>query len=163
MNVPSRVLMPVIRAALERDQRVRMTINGSSMSPFIRDGDVVELESVRSRPVLGDMVLVRRSEDYYVLHRVVRIEGDEFFLRGDAQQHSEGPFTRRDVLGKVIASYHSGRVRDFDRGTWRLAMLIWMRCAPWSLWLFRLAARIRRSGGVVVRRLQRWGCDIGER
>ncbi len=163
MNVPSRELMPVIRAALERGQRVRLTVTGRSMEPFIYDGDVVELESMRSRPSFGDMILVCHLEDCYVLHRVVKIDGDEFFLRGDSQRDSEGPFTQRDVLGKAIVSYHRGRVRVFDCGAWRLAILIWMRCAPWSLWLLRPAGRIWRSGRVALRRLQQWRHDIGER
>ena len=43
-------LMPVIRASLERGQSVRMTVNGASMFPFIRDRAEVELGPVRPRP-----------------------------------------------------------------------------------------------------------------
>ena len=154
MILPSRELMPIVRAALERGQRVRITANGSSMLPFIRDGDVVELEAIRSLPTLGDMVLVRcpGSVERYVLHRVVRIRGHEFLLRGDAQQSCEGPFRQNDVLGKVIVSYRNGRVRAHERGAWRLAGLVWIRCTPLGLWLLRLANRIR---GMALRRLQR--------
>ena len=154
--------MPVIRAALERGQRVRMTVSGSSMLPFIRDGDVVELEPMRSLPALGDMVLVQcpNPADCYVLHRVVRIEDDGFFLCGDAQQHCQGPFTQSDVLGKVIVSYRNGRARALDRGAWRLAGLIWTRCKPLGLWLFLLAGRIRRSGGRVKHGLTKWGARL---
>ena len=72
-------LMPVIRASLERGQSVpHDRKNGASMLPFIRDGAEVELEPVRSQPVKGDVVLVRCVDESYVLHRVIRIDGDVF-------------------------------------------------------------------------------------
>jgi hypothetical protein len=155
MNVPSRELMPVIRAALERGQRVRMTVNGSSMLPFIHDGEVVEIEPIHSLPKMGDIVLLQCSEDRYVVHRVARLEDDTLFLRGDAQLHCEGPFTSDAVLGRVITAWHNDCPRALGRGVWRLAGLVWMRCTPFGLWLLRLAVRIRGIGGRVVRRLKR--------
>jgi hypothetical protein len=71
---PSRELMPLIMAALERGQPVRLAANGTSMLPFILDGDVVELQATNSAPAIGDVLLVRTSEDHYVIHRVVQIQ-----------------------------------------------------------------------------------------
>lgn len=92
--------MSVIRAVLERGQHVRMTANGSSMLPFIHNGDVVELEPIRSSLTIGDIVLTQISAERYVLHRIVQVKEDIFFLRSDAQEHSEGPLTLCNVLGK---------------------------------------------------------------
>lgn len=152
MIVSARELMPIIHAALERSQNVRMTVNGSSMQPFLHDGDVVELEPMRSLPVPGDMVLVHCPEERYVLHRVVRLEGVGFFLRGDAQAHCEGPFTRRNVLGRAAKSYHQGCIRAHDRGTWRIAGSIWLHCGPLGSRLLRFTYQIRGF----VERVLRW-------
>jgi signal peptidase I len=149
MNVPARELMPLIRAALARNQHVRLTAMGSSMFPFIRGGDVVELEPMHSRPVAGDLVLAQRPAGpegaEYVLHRVVRVNGEAFFLRGDAQPDCEGPFTPGDILGKVTRIYRHGRVHRLDHGIWRHVGLAWNRCAPLNLWLFQLTRRLRRK------------------
>jgi signal peptidase len=159
MILPSRELMPVIRAALERGQRVRMTVTGSSMLPFLRDCNVVELEPAPA-PRLGDMVLALAATpgaaERYVLHRIVRVEaGGAFFIRGDAQRHCEGPFTSDAVLGRVTIAWRNGQARAVERGLWRVAGLVWIRCRPFGLWLLRLDARIRGIGGGVVRGLQR--------
>jgi ribosomal protein S18 acetylase RimI-like enzyme len=154
MILPSRELMPVVRAALERGQRVRMTVTGSSMLPFIRDSDEVELEHMSSPPAPGDLVLAQVPEGLYVLHRVVKVEGEAFFLSGDAQNHLDGPFTLRDALGRVTMIYHNGRARGLGRGVWRFAGLVWVRCNPIGFWFIRLAVRMRRIGGGLVRRLQ---------
>ncbi len=156
MILPSRELMPVIRAALERGQGVRMTVNGSSMTPFIHDGDVVELKSVCCLPAVGDIVLAQSPgpDGRYRVHRVVRLEGDRFFLCGDAQKQWEGPFTRRDVLGKAVVSYRHGRRRVMDCGPWRFAGLMWARYGPLGRWLLGWAVRVRAKGRGMLRRLQ---------
>ena len=117
------------------------------MFPFIHNGDLVELEPVDSLPMVGDLVLVQcgPEREQYVLHRVVRVDGETLFLRGDAQEVCDGPFTRVDVLGRVTKSYHNGRVRRLDRGIWRFAGLVWHRCVPLSVWLLRLALQFRRD------------------
>jgi signal peptidase len=149
MIVTARELMPVIRAALARNQHVRLTARGSSMFPFIRDGDVVELEPLHPLPVAGDLVLAQCASgpegERYVLHRVVRVKGEAFFLRGDSQRDCEGPFTRGDVLGRVTRIYRNGRVHRLDHGIWRRVGLAWNRCAPLNLWLFQLTRQLRRK------------------
>jgi signal peptidase I len=145
MIVAAGELMPIIGAALARGQHVRLTATGGSMLPFLHNGDIVELEPLKSLPARGDIVLVRCAPDRerYVLHRLVRVEGEKLFMRGDAQEHCEGPFAPGDVLGRVTKSYVNGRVRRFDSGLWRFAGLAWLLCVPVSVWLLRLAIRLR--------------------
>jgi signal peptidase I len=143
MILSARELMPVICAALQRNQRVRLTVTGSSMFPFIRSGDVVELEPLHGLPGIGDVVLARcPTGERYVLHRVVRWNGEAFFLRGDSQRDWEGPFTRGDLLAKGAVRYRHGRGRRLDRGLWRLLGLTWNRGAPMNVWLFQLLRRL---------------------
>jgi hypothetical protein len=149
MILPAHELMPVIKAALERSQRVRLTATGGSMFPFIISGDVVELEPTGSPPVAGDLLLARRpspsGEERYVLHRVVRVRGGKFYLRGDAQKDWEGPFAPEDVLGRATMVYRRGRVRRLDQGLWRHLGLAWNRLAPLNLWLCQLLRRVQSA------------------
>lgn len=141
--------MPVVLAALGRQQRVRLTVTGSSMFPFIRGGDVVELEPLKRPPVAGDLVLARcpatPAGERYVLHRVIRVQGGNYFLRGDAQKDSEGPFSRGDLLGLAIKVHRRGRALRIDRGLWRRLGLAWNRCAPLNLWFFQLPRHFCRK------------------
>ena len=142
MTVPARELMPMICAALGENQHVRLRATGSSMFPFLRSGDVVELAPLHLPPVVGDLVLARCPDPSaghrYVLHRVVRVQGGGYFLRGDAQKDCEGPFTPRDLLGRAILRYRNGRVRRLDQGLWRYLGLAWNHCAPFNRWLVQL-------------------------
>lgn len=151
MNVTSRELMPVIRAAMERGQHVRLTVTGSSMLPFAHDGDLVELAPLRGLPRAGDVLLVQCPEERYVLHRAVRVDGETFYLRGDAQSDCEGPFAPRDVLGIATMAWRNGRARPLGSGGWRLAGVVWARCSPYCLWMVSAARRIR---GILRRNLR---------
>ncbi|MGX9728775.1 MAG: S24/S26 family peptidase [Candidatus Electronema sp. VV] len=143
MILPARELMPLVRAALERGQRVRMTVSGSSMIPFLRNEDVVELEPARKLR-LGDMVLARTETERYVLHRIVRMDGAAFFIRGDAQLWNEGPFIANAVLGRVTTVWRKGCLRNLEHSFWRLAGLLWLRTNPLGFYLLRAALAGRR-------------------
>ncbi len=145
MLVLARQMMPIVSSALERGQHVRLTVTGGSMRPFLQGGGAVELEPLKSLPTRGDIVLVRcgAGSDRYVLHRVVRVRDDKFFIRGDAQPHCEGPFTREDILGVATTYEFNGRVRRLDSKLWRLIGLAWHRCHPLTVWLLRLTVHLR--------------------
>lgn len=137
-------LMPIICAALKRGQRVRLTVTGGSMRPFLHAGGIAELEPVDSAPLVGDVLLVRCGSEpgRYVLHRLVRVEGEKLFLRGDAQEYSDGPFAQKDVLGRVVEYCSKGRVYRLDSGLYRFLGRAWLLCFPLSVRLLRLAVNV---------------------
>lgn len=156
MILPSSELMPVVRAALERGQRVRMTVNGSSMSPFIYNNDIVELEPISASPQVGDIVLAHNAGGCYIVHRVVRARGESFYLRGDAQTYCEGPLAPENIFGRVIQSEGQGKVRGHTSGVWRIVGRIWVYTHPVGFYLFQNYLKLQRIAGKVLRRLQRW-------
>jgi len=147
MEISTRDLMPLIFSALQRGQHIRLTVKGGSMRPFIKSGDVVELEPVDRLVRIGDVVLLKcgSGEEGYVLHRVVRLQGEMIFIRGDAQDVADGPFAQGDVLGRVTKTYANGRLRQLDRGIWRLLGRAWQRLVPLNVWLLRCALQFRRD------------------
>ncbi len=152
MILPSRELMPVICAALERGQQVRLTATGSSMQPFLFDGDVIALEAC-PWPKVGDIVLVRGATGRLVLHRVARRVDDAFYVVGDAQREQEGPFGRRALLGRAVLVFREERAIRLDRGVPWLAGRIWMRSGSRGRVALLWAARVRALGRRLVRRI----------
>jgi hypothetical protein len=157
MILPSRELMPIICTALERGQRVRLTVTGTSMLPFIHNNDIVELKPA-SAPRLGDVMLVQIDQpdatERYVLHHIVRIErGSAYIVRGDSQRHSEGPFAHQSLLGSVATSRHNGATRNHDSGVWRVLGLIWVYIGPIGFFLVQRGAWLRRIGGKALQRV----------
>lgn len=152
MILPSSELMPVIRAALKRGQHVRMTVNGSSMLPFIHDNDIVELEPLSAPLQVGDIVLAQNTGGCYVVHRVIRAKSG-IYLRGDAQKCSEGPLAPENILGKALQSERRNRIRDHAHGIWRALGLLWVYTHPSGFYFFQSYLKLRRMGGKALRQL----------
>ncbi len=76
---------------------------GSSMSPFIKHGDNVEIQPGKSLRV-GDIAFLRNWEGRLVLHRVIKITGHGIITRGDAVEGDDGFTPFEDVMGRAVRS-----------------------------------------------------------
>ncbi len=111
-------------------------MRGFSMRPFLEDGRDKALLAKASNPHVGDPVLAIINKRYYVLHRVVNIEGDKVTLLGDGNLTPEH-CTTDDIVASVLGFYRKGRSQlDSVNGTkWKTYSWIWMRLLPVRRWL----------------------------
>jgi len=132
MIVPASELLPLVEEAIGAGGRsVRITVGGGSMSPFLRDGDTVEIGAlVKWPPAVGDILLAKRGKRDYLLHRVSCVRGDVVHLLGDAQRCSEGPFARRQIVGRVNAAWRGSRRLPLDHPAWQAAARLWLVLTP---------------------------------
>lgn len=100
----------LVREVLARGRRFRFAAHGGSMSPFIRDGDLVELSPI-SEIAVGDVVAVTDGKRFLV-HRVVQKKEERFLLKGDHAREPDGWFDRLAVLGTVTKVFHQGKERS---------------------------------------------------
>ena len=130
MKIANDILIPEIERLLKDGKEVRFTPSGVSMRPFIEgDQDSVILTSLSRNPRIGDILLVRLESNSpmpnvqspmsptFVLHRLVRIEGDTLVLQGDGNLCGEERCGASDIIGivKRIES-PSGRRKPLTRG-----------------------------------------------
>lgn len=143
MNVPCRELVEILRVALDSGARVRLSASGSSMVPFLRSGDVVELEKVPAEAIrAGDVVLAQRSDGAYVLHRVVRMGDRRVFLAGDSGR-ADGWIPFEDVIARACAVQRKGRWARLDTPAARRTALLWsrVRFVGWPMLMLGLRMR----------------------
>lgn len=153
MMVSLEHLMPVIKKSLAEGKPVRFASTGSSMVPFIYNGDEIELIPVNEELNRCDIVLLEKEPKKYILHRIVKIEGEEIFLRGDAQSKAEGPFDMQNAIGIAGISYRKLKRREHTRGFWRFAGKVWVRLFPVPLFAYLVYKSIRRFAGKVLRKI----------
>jgi signal peptidase I len=125
--------------------------HGSSMAPFVRDGDLLTVEPAGAAALeIGDVALYRTRQGRIVAHRLVgrAMQGGELLLetRGDARLASDRPAPRDCVLGRVVRVRRGDRVYRLDRGPWRQAARLWMRLLPLRRALARLASAVKGAG-----------------
>jgi signal peptidase I len=102
---------------LSRRSRVWLRVQGSSMLPWVRAGDVAILREVSPHEVeCGDIVLFAR-DSRFIVHRIVerRIRNGQSFLvtKGDANPHADGVIVPSEILGRVERIYRGDRRIDF--------------------------------------------------
>ena len=79
------------------------TAYGYSMYPLIKSGDLLIIAKKGSpyyNPEIGD-ILVYRYKNFYVAHRLIHINGDIYFLKGDNNDYVER-VKEENVVGEVI-------------------------------------------------------------
>lgn len=109
-----------IRQRLEEGHTVRISFGGTSMLPMIdgRTNILVHLEPLQHEPQVGDICLFL-FEGQCVIHRLLRVKGEEFVFRGDNCMREE--HVRRDaVMARLKAiEYSDGRIESCDTSSWR--------------------------------------------
>jgi len=88
--------------------RARVRVNGTSMTPFLKPGDIVEIETC---PLYrrGDVV-VFELHDALLIHRIVAIQrtssGQRFIVKGDHLRHVDALQPASDeIIGRLRTIY----------------------------------------------------------
>lgn len=138
-------LAPLICQSLDEGRDVKLTVTGMSMYPMLRDQmDNVIIEKSDSF-CKYDVVLYRRANGQYVLHRIVGVRGDGFVLAGDNERTREYPVDRASCIGRMKAFERSGKIYDAHVWWYRLYSRLWVCFFPFRRTLgkvLRLIARI---------------------
>lgn len=134
---------------------IQIVPSGYSMYPLVNPnkGDAVVLEPLGERTLKKrEVVLFRRNSlaapgagDILVLHRIVRISGEDFFLVGDNQCDVEGPVNRSQICGVMTAVVKKGRSISVTDLRYRLSCGVWHILLPVRPALLRFASWGKRT------------------
>jgi hypothetical protein len=138
-------LAGLMRAVLDKGKPFRFEARGTSMHPFIQDGDVVTIEPfAEGGPRTGDVVaFVHPGTGGVRVHRIVKAEGGRYLLKGDNALGDDGAFGRDALLGLVAGQERRGRARRLEPAFISPIMAALSR----SPWFTRLSRRVRRAFG----------------
>lgn len=150
--VPMEELVGVLRLQMEQGGEARLIVTGNSMYPTFRNRkDQVILTEPQRPPVRPDVILYRRDSGQYVLHRIVRMKGqDTYICSGDNQWQPET--VRRDQVFAVVSGFVRDRkVYTLTEGGYRLWIRFWVGIFP----LRRPILALRRFLGKIKRKFRR--------
>lgn len=98
-------MYPLISEIISSGGSFRLFPKGISMLPTIKQGqDSVELAAPK-RLKKYDIVLYKRPNGQFVIHRIIKIKDDEATLCGDNQVALENGVDVNDILAKVTGIY----------------------------------------------------------
>jgi len=101
----------LLKEVLLRWGCARLQVNGTSMLPSLLPYDVVSLVRCSAGDLLPDDLVLCEHQDRWLLHRVVRLEGDWLHTRGDLLPFDDPPAPAENVIAKVVGLERFGRQR----------------------------------------------------
>lgn len=108
VTVPMESLYELLLVQLENGGRANLTVTGVSMRPMLAERrDSVILVPLAGDPKPGDIVLYRRENGRFVLHRMIRATADGYGFCGDNQYTLE-TVTRNQMLAVVDGFIRKG-------------------------------------------------------
>lgn len=138
-------LIPPLLELLEGTDGIPLVISGNSMTPFlVHYRDTVYLSKIRRPLKRGDMVLYRRDNGKYVLHRIYRTESGTYTLVGDAQTELEHDIRPDQVLALVSAVLRKGKYLESGSFWWKFFQTFWIRIVPLRPWIQRVYSLVIR-------------------
>ena len=93
------------RQLLNEGGGIRFEARGASMSPAIRDGEMVQVVSAATSELRKGDIVLTKSQGGFRLHRLVVVdaERDVYITRGDCGQEDDAAVSREEILGIALS------------------------------------------------------------
>ena len=131
--LPPEVLLEEYRKLLQEEnvKELPLTITGNSMSPFlIHDRDTVYLSRLTRSARRGDVLLYRRDNGAYVLHRVYAVKAEGYTMVGDAQTELESGIRPDQVVAVMTRATRKDKELRPGDFWWDFFETTWLRFLP---------------------------------
>jgi hypothetical protein len=152
LSLSSQQLEKLMRGVLGKGASFRFQGKGFSMSPFIKDGDVLTIAPLQgSAPGFGDVVVFMHPDTgKLIIHRIIGKKADSFLTKGDNAPEGDGLISRAAILGRVSKVERDGKKPFLGIGPDRfiIAFVIRTGLLPllWPGWRFVRFFMRRRPG-----------------
>lgn len=143
--LPNTLLLGEIEEMLADGRTVMLKAKGGSMFPFIvggRDSVLIRRPSGINPLRTGQIVLAHLSDNRYVLHRIIRMDGIQMVLMGDGNLRETESCRFSDIVGIVTKIIRKGRYVDSDARLERYKAKVWGKSLPIRRYLLYLYRRI---------------------
>ncbi len=133
----------ILAAFLEDGVDIRVRLSGSSMKPLLRSGSVLRF-SARVTPKVGDIVLFSFSggapggdveQVKLVAHRVLALDDEQVWTKGDSSGTEDPPVPRSRVLASATTLEMGGTIAIPLRNAPMRAL--GLLASSWYPWLVR--------------------------
>jgi hypothetical protein len=130
LAVSGEALQGLMQEVLSTGASFQFRAKGHSMTPFIKDGDVITVApTVEAQPALGKIVaFIHPVTGLLVVHRVIGRRGSIFLIQGDnAPRQSDGLVPDQSILGCVTRIQRDQRRVSFGLGPERYLLVLLSR------------------------------------
>lgn len=130
-------MQEVVRRFREEGRKsVTFTVYGISMHPFLDSGRDKVVLTPPTEPHVGQVVLAEVMPQRYVMHRIIKIDGNTITMRGDGNpMKMTEQFTADKIVGVAEGFIRKGQYVSTNSRKWRYYSAVWQACNPMRRWL----------------------------
>jgi hypothetical protein len=123
---PMEALALLIEESVKNGKSVNFMPRGVSMLPMLVQGrDSVVLSPVTGKLKKYDLPLYRRENGAYVLHRIIKVDGETYTCIGDNQYKAEQGVTHESVIAVVSEFTRKGKTKTVKSFSYRAYCRFW--------------------------------------
>lgn len=157
-TVDTKEYVSMLRELVDEGKEVSMLVSGSSMTPFlVHQRDYVCFKQPDRTLRAGDIVFYQRENGQYVMHRIYKVKGEEYYMVGDAQTEIEGPLRREQIFGIITKAKRKDTWIYPGALWWEFFAKVWIRCVKirpkiWKIYNFskRLLTENGKNNSMIV-------------
>ncbi len=136
--LPNESFFQQLKVFLDQGREVAIPVKGRSMLPFLRSGDKVLIEPLRTDLIRKGSIVLSETAYGVVLHRIVRIKGSSIWLAGDANLVQEEEVCQQDIMGVVKAVCRENQWNNVTHLQMPLVTHLWNIARPIRKFLYAL-------------------------
>lgn len=91
------------------------------------------------------MVFYQRTDGQYVMHRIYKAKGKEFYMVGDAQTDIEGPLSEKQIFARVTKVRRKGKLIQPGDFWWWFFAKVWLSLVPVRPFIIKIYGLCCRS------------------
>ena len=143
IEVANAILIPQIIKLLDEGHTATFRVKGFSMRPFLESNRDSVLLAKPDKIRVGDPVLAEVAPKHYVLHRLIKVDGNKATLRGDGNLGNEYCLVS-DIKGVALGFYRKGRTTldSIEGKKWKRYSYVWTRLYPVRRYLLAIYRRL---------------------
>ena len=138
-RIGTREYITILKSLVDEGREVNMHVLGSSMAPFVvHERDVIYFKKPEKKLCKGDIAFFQRKNGQYVVHRIYKTEGNQYYFVGDNQTDIEGPIDEGQIFATVTRVKRKGKMIGPGDFWWEFFARVWIRIIPVRAFLVRL-------------------------
>ncbi len=137
-------LSNIFAEVLKNGGSFKLKVKGMSMYPLIRSN--VDSVVLKAKPDVKkyDIVLYKRNNSAYVLHRIVKAKNGAFWLAGDFETSKEYPVYPQQIVAAVTSIWRGDREISCNSMFYQLYARVWVFIMPFRFTVVRSLRRMKK-------------------
>lgn len=138
LKLSNEILLGSVVELIQNGRQVKINISGSSMQPFLSDGDVILLDNIKLEHIKIGTVILGKYNGAYVLHRVIKKSENFVFIAGDNNLSQIEKIEANDVLAIAIKLIKIDKTINLTSKYFRCLGILWYSLRPFRKVYFKL-------------------------